>query len=115
MGLPIVCGATYELLLHSTAALVCSGTATLETACLGTPQVVLYKTPLPRLARWVWDHLFKVRYISLVNLIVGGELVAEMFADRFKERLIVEELRRVLPPNSLDYSLLLQSLSTNHA
>ena len=60
---------TYPLLAHSAAALVTSGTATLETALFDVPQVVCYETPLPKLIRFAFDHIIQVRYISLVNLI----------------------------------------------
>ena len=62
---------TYPLLAHSTAALVTSGTATLETALFNVPQVVCYKTPVPRLIRFAFNHIIKVNYISLVNLIMN--------------------------------------------
>lgn len=88
---------TYPLLMHATAALVTSGTATLETCCFNVPQVVLYKTPLPRVARFIWDHFFKVRYISLVNLIAGREVVSEMMADKFRANLIIKQLQDILP------------------
>ena len=74
---------TYPLLAHSTAALVTSGTATLETALFNVPQVVCYKTPVPRLIRFAFNHIIKVEYISLVNLIMNKEVVSELFADRF--------------------------------
>lgn len=92
----IVRGETYPLLSHSVAALVTSGTATLETACFGVPQVVLYKTPLPRIARFVWDHFFKVKYISLVNLIADREIVPEMMAEKFTCEAIRGELDKIL-------------------
>ncbi len=88
---------TYPLLHHATSALVTSGTATLETCCFNTPQVVLYKTPLPRIARFVWDNFFKVKYISLVNLIADREVVPEMMADKFTETAIRTELEMILP------------------
>lgn len=94
----LVSGETYKLLSHSTVALVTSGTATLETCCFNVPQVVLYKTPSPGwLARWVWNHLFKVKYISLVNLIANREVVSEMMADKFTKEQIVDELNSILP------------------
>lgn len=93
----LVKDATYPLLAHATAALVTSGTATLETCCFSVPQVVLYKTLLPRLSRWVWDNLFKVKYISLVNLIADREVVSEMMADRFTASQIREQLDNILP------------------
>ena len=88
---------TYQLLSHSTAALVTSGTATLETALFNVPQVVCYETPLPRLVRFAFDHIMSCKYISLVNLIADKEVVQEMFADRFKVDAIAEQLYQLLP------------------
>lgn len=88
---------TYELLSHSTVALVTSGTATLETALLNVPQVVCYKTPVPKLIRFAFKHIIKVRFISLVNLIADKEIVQELLADRFSIRNIANELYRILP------------------
>ncbi len=88
---------TYPLLAHSTAALVTSGTATLETALFDVPQVVCYETPLPRLIRFAFRHVLSVRYISLVNLIANKEIVQEMFADRFTVDGIANELYSILP------------------
>lgn len=100
-SIKLVKNQTYQLLTHATAALVTSGTATLETCCFNVPQVVLYKTPSPGwLARWVWDHLFKVRYISLVNLIADREVVQEMMAERFTLPQIKAELDKILPNSS---------------
>ena len=88
---------TYPLLSHASAALVTSGTATLETALFGVPQVVCYETPLPRLIRFAFDHIIQVRYISLVNLIADREIVPEMLADKFTVDGIAQELRAILP------------------
>lgn len=88
---------TYQLLSHATAALVTSGTATLETALLGVPQVVCYKTPLGTLIRWAFNHIIHCRFISLVNLIADKEIVKELFADRFSVKNIRHELNRILP------------------
>ena len=88
---------TYELLAHSTAALVTSGTATLETALLNVPQVVCYETPVPKLIHFAFKHIIKVRFISLVNLIADKEIVQELLADRFSVRNIADELYRILP------------------
>lgn len=88
---------TYSLLAHSTAALVTSGTATLETALFNVPQVVCYKTAVPRLARWGFEHVLKCDYISLVNLVAGREVVPELFADRFSVPNITDELSKILP------------------
>ena len=88
---------TYPLLAHSTAALVTSGTATLETALFNVPQVVCYKTPVPRLIRFAFNHIIKVKYISLVNLIMNKEVVSELFADRFTIDNIAHCLQTLLP------------------
>lgn len=88
---------TYALLSHAKAALVTSGTATLETALFRVPQVVCYETPVPKLIRFAFNHIIKVKYISLVNLIADREVVPELLADRFKVYDIANELYRILP------------------
>lgn len=104
--LHIVHNDTYPLLAHATAALVTSGTATLETALFNIPQVVCYKTPLPRLIRFAFNHIIKVKYISLVNLIADAEVVPELFADRFSSTTIAQELQELLPGGSRRNSML---------
>ncbi|MCF0159432.1 MAG: lipid-A-disaccharide synthase [Bacteroidaceae bacterium] len=74
-------GKTYEILQHAEAALVTSGTATLETALFRVPQVVCYETPLKKLIGYLRKKILKVKYISLVNLIAGKEVVVELVAD----------------------------------
>lgn len=90
---------TFALLSHATAALVTSGTATLETALFNVPQVVCYETPLPHLIRFCFNHIIKVKYISLVNLIADKEIVKELLADKFKVSLIKDELVKLLLGN----------------
>lgn len=90
---------TYALLSHATAALVTSGTATLETALFDVPQVVCYETPVPRLIRFAFNHIIRCKYISLVNLIADREIVPELLADRFSTANIRAELGRILPGN----------------
>ena len=92
---------TYALLSHSAAALVTSGTATLETALLDVPQVVCYETPVPHLIRFAFNHIIQVKYISLVNLIADREVVQELLADRFTVDNIAGELNRLL--NEMSY------------
>ncbi|MBO5057971.1 MAG: lipid-A-disaccharide synthase [Prevotella sp.] len=99
-GVSIVYGQTYPLLYHATAALVTSGTATLETALFGVPQVVCYKTPLPKLIAFLRRHLLKVKYISLVNLIANREVVPELVADTFTVAHIQCNLSAILPSGS---------------
>ena len=93
----VVKNKTYQLLSHTTAALVTSGTATLETALFNVPQVVCYETPLPKLIRFAFNHVLKVDYISLVNLVANKELVPEMFADKFTIDGIANELYKIMP------------------
>lgn len=92
----IVFGKTYELLQHSFAALVTSGTATLETALFRIPQAVCYHVAAGRLAGFIFRHFFHTRYISLVNLIAGRSVVQELFAERFSYEEIRTELGRLL-------------------
>lgn len=99
-GVTLVKDSTYPLLLHSTVALVTSGTATLETCLLGTPQVVCYATALARLFGFLRRHFLKVKYISLVNLIADSEVVTELVADTFSVKNIREELSKILPGGS---------------
>lgn len=92
----IVFGQTYQLLSHSQAALVTSGTATLETALLRVPQVVCYYLNGGCLVRLLKKVFLSVKYISLVNLISGKEVVRELIADQMNVRDIRRELGRLL-------------------
>jgi lipid-A-disaccharide synthase len=86
---------TYEILYLSEAALVASGTATLETALFRVPQVVCFKgEAISMLIAWA---VIKVKYISLVNLIIGNEVVKELIQYSLNEKNIVKELSAVLP------------------
>ena len=96
----VVYNQTYELLACARAALVTSGTATLETALFNVPQVVCYETPLPRLMGLLRRHLLKVRHVSLVNLIAGREVVTELVADTFSVENIKRELTAILDDGS---------------
>lgn len=87
---------TYPLLQHSDAALVTSGTATLETALFRVPQVVCYYVPAGRLSSFIFRHFFHTPYISLVNLISGKEVVQELFGARFSKENITTELKRII-------------------
>lgn len=92
----VIFGQTYELLSHADAALVTSGTATLETALFRVPQVVCYHTPIGRVIAFLKRHILKVKYISLVNLIAGREVVRELVADTMTVAQIKTELGRIL-------------------
>lgn len=102
----IVYNDTYPLLANSTAALVTSGTATLETAMFNVPQVVCYKTPLPKFISFCRRHILKVEYISLVNLIAGREVVPELVADTFTYDMMKGSLYNILPGNPLREKML---------
>ena len=88
------------MLSQATAALVTSGTATLETCMFRVPQVVCYETPIPRVIAFLRKHLIKVRYISLVNLIADREVVPELVADTFSVENIRHELEMILQGGS---------------
>ena len=90
-------GETYQVLSESVAALVTSGTATLETAILRVPQVVCYATPVGKFISWLRSKVLKVKYISLVNLIVDREIVQELVADRMTKENIIQCLGDILP------------------
>ena len=86
---------TMEVLNGSVAALVTSGTATLETALMGIPQVVCYKTN--RLSYLIAKRLIKVRYISLVNLILDRAAVPELIQEQCNRTLLRDQLIQILP------------------
>lgn len=93
----LVVNETYPLLAKATAALVTSGTATLETCMFRVPQVVCYKTPMPRLFGFLRKFFLKVPYVSLVNLIANREVVKELVANTFSVEAIRQELEALLP------------------
>ena len=95
-GVEIVFNETYPLLAQAHAALVTSGTATLETACFDVPQVVCYKLPLPKIAPYVRKRLIKVKYVSLVNLIADREVVTEILDKNYTVAHIRQELGKIL-------------------
>lgn len=96
-GACIVFGQTYNILYNSHAALVTSGTATLETALFRVPQVVCYATPMPRFYSFLKKHFLKVKYISLVNLIADREVVRELVSVDMTPQNVKEELGKILP------------------
>lgn len=94
--IPVIFGQTYDLLQHSVAALVASGTATLETAVLNVPQVVCYRIEAGRLGSWIKEKIVKVPFISLVNLINGREVVKELFQENCTPLTVGDELELIL-------------------
>ena len=99
----LVTDETLPLLAGASAALVTSGTATLETALIGTPQVVAYRLPAGRLARWAFDHILPIRYFSLVNLIAESPVVEELLGDAVTPQRLVQALTPLLDRESTAY------------
>ena len=94
--LKIVFGQTYRLLQQAKAALVTSGTATLETALFRVPQVVCYYISMGKLVSFLRRQVLKVKYISLVNLVANKEVVRELVADTMKVDNVRAELDALL-------------------
>ena len=93
-GIKVIFDQTYDLLHHANAAIVTSGTATLETALFRIPQVVVYKTSA--ISYQIAKRLIRVPYISLVNLIAGKEVVKELIQDDYNREKVVSELHALL-------------------
>lgn len=112
----IVYNCTYDLLAHAYAAIVNSGTATLETGLFGVPQVVVYYVPGGRIGTWLKQVLIKTKFVSLVNLVAEKEVVCELVAHRFTTRNVGAELTRLLTDGDYhramqaDYATLTQRL-----
>jgi lipid-A-disaccharide synthase len=94
--LEIVYDQTYSLLSHAHAALVTSGTATLETALFNVPQVVCYAIRMSWLFGLLRRLLLKVPFVSLVNLVANREVVTELVADTFSVENLRTELQKIL-------------------
>jgi lipid-A-disaccharide synthase len=93
----MVVGNTYDLLAHAHAAVVTSGTATLETALFKVPQVVVYRAG--RISYAIGKAVIKVKFISLVNLIAGKKVVQELIQDESNAVAIGDELGRMMTDN----------------
>ncbi|MBQ0080315.1 MAG: lipid-A-disaccharide synthase [Alistipes sp.] len=91
----IVVDKTYEVLSISQAAIVTSGTATLETALIGTPEVVVYH--VSRIVEFMRPFVLKIPFISLVNINLGKECVKEIVTSRFNCNFVETQLRSILP------------------
>jgi lipid-A-disaccharide synthase len=106
---------TYQLLSNSSAAIVTSGTATLETALFGVPEVVCYKTS--NISYAIGKQLVKIKFISLVNLIMDKLIVKELIQDELTTKNLVTELSDLLNNEARqkqlqdDYALLWNKLA----
>ena len=98
-GLQLVFGSTPTLLKYARAAVVTSGTATLETALIGTPQVVVYRANGMAISYKIMEKLLKVQYVSLPNLIVGNCIVPELLVHKCTIDSIARELSPLLQPS----------------
>ncbi len=94
--IPVLFNQTHSLVKHSIIAVVNSGTATLETALIGTPQVVVYHVKFGKLALLAKKLFLKVKYISLVNLIAGHEVVKELVASDFTVQNLQTEMGKLI-------------------
>ena len=117
----VITGDTYQMLVHANAAVVNSGTSTLETALIGTPQVVVYHVIGGRLAILGKNLFIKTKYISLVNIVAQREVVKELIAHLFTVRNIHTELRSILENSEstlkmkADYHEIAENLGNNEA
>jgi lipid-A-disaccharide synthase len=106
---------TYALLMHAQAACVTSGTATLETALFGVPEVICYKGS--SISYQIAKRLIKVKYISLVNLIMDKPVVKELIQDEMNVKNVIVELKKLISDENIknrikkDYSDLRTLLS----
>lgn len=95
--LPVIEGDTFGLMRNATAALVTSGTATLECALAGTPQVVCYRANGVKFSYNIMKHLLKVRYVSLPNLIADAPVIPEMLVHLCTVEAVNDKLTDILP------------------
>ena len=111
----IVFRKTYDLLQQSKAAVVNSGTATLETALVGTPQVVVYHVPLGRIGNFVKDIFIQVKFVSLVNIVAEKLVVKELLAHLFTVENIATELEKILKNENYRQNMLKEYLKIKNS
>ena len=97
-GVKFVCNKTYDTLIYAEAAIVTSGTATLETALIGTPEIVVYH--IPKLYEWLRPLVLKIPYISLVNINLNRECVREIVVNKIDVEAVSNELSAILEGGS---------------
>ena len=103
---------TYEAVRQAKAAVVNSGTATLETALLGTPQVAVYHLACSGIVRWIrpWIQplMFSIPYFTLVNIICGKEVIRELLGDDFTTEKVTAELQGLLTDEAYTKEMLVE-------
>lgn len=115
----LLCDKTYEILSHSSAAIVTSGTATLETALLGTPELVCYWCN--HVSAAIGKLFLKLKWVSLVNIVMGREVVRELLYKNMVVSVAVDELRAIMPGGDrhdamlADFRLLTEAMGTSGA
>lgn len=98
---------TYACLSQATAAVVNSGTATLETAMIGCPQTAVYHVAGSKYLEWlIKPILFKIKHFTLVNIIPNKEVIQELVGQRFTQSNITDELNRLLHDQAYRYQML---------
>lgn len=106
---------TYTLVSSARAAVVNSGTATLETALLGCPQTAVYYIACSRWLEWlIRPILFRTKYFTLVNIIPQQEVIQELIASRFTVSNVEHELRRLLSDSSYRHTMLTRYRHLSH-
>lgn len=120
-SLPVVEGQTYTLLSHSRAALVTSGTATLETALMGIPQVAMYQGGGSKMVYNIMKQILKIPFVTLPNLIANKQIIPELLIHLCTPDSVAAELGKILPDRQARQSMLegyeymAASLGTQHA
>ena len=120
-SLPVLSGVTTPLMKHASAALVTSGTATLECALAGTPQVACYRANGQKISYKIMERLIKCPFVTLPNLIAGKTVIPEMLVHECTPDAVDAELVRILPgaPGRAEqmagYELIRRRLGTNPA
>lgn len=97
---------TYQLVTHAKAAIVNSGTATLETALLNCPQTAVYYIACSKWLGWLKPFIFKIPFFTLVNIVPAREVIKELIAFNFTKAKIVAELTRLLTDESYRQKML---------
>lgn len=93
-------GKTFDLVAHSVAAVVTSGTATLEAALIGTPQVATYQAVKSRIVYAFFKNILNVRYVTLPNIIMDSRIIPELLLYQCTPTAIARELVKILPGGS---------------
>ena len=106
-------GATYPILKHSVAAIIASGTASLEAALIGTPQIVGYGTS--PITFWIAKQIVKLKYISLGNLIIDKLAFKELLQKDFNKESVLTELDNILNNNTYKQTMLSDYQAIRHA